>query len=615
MRAAAILAIAGSFHFASAQTPARVHVYERVEITLTAAAKHANPYTGVETWVDLKGPDFNKRCYGFWDGGQTFRVRITSLRPGTWTWVSGSNTADPGLNGKRGSFVSVAWTEAEKRESPNRRGFPRSTPNGHALEFPDGEPFFMVGDFFYPASTWRYRWRDSDEEFEPGDPEAGYKDLLRLRIRQGFNTIFVISSFPSWGYDGRPARFKDRSGVPMRDAWPNGNEDRAENMVNEENERPFFFPGKGDGYPEVGPDFFRINPSYFRYLDKKMDYAADHGVVVLLETLRRDIAPYMKAYYGGTNPDMKKNAVFHYLRWIFARYQAHPVVWAIYHYDCLCAPYGLPPEELRVPLDGYHARYGHPPFGQLVSTNVSGSTYRAWGHTDKAPWLTMHFTGNDPRDHSIGDYALEMYNLPKPLPIYGQEPWYIPNDSAEERRKSRSTMYSQLLNGALAGVAYQAMGLTRGNRENSKQFVNMWVSILWRAAEEVPLAGRFLTAGGVRVQDLAPHRELLSVSKTGTDAKFVHYSDTSKVLQEGWAYCLRTADKRHFKLYFERNAVRPDLSGALPGTTYEAKWFDPRTGEWREAASGALESDGHGRMALPVCPTVTDDWGLSLSAK
>ena len=211
MRAAAILAIAGSFCFAAAQTPGKVHVYERVEITLTAAAKHANPYTGVETWVDLKGPEFSKRCYGFWDGGQTFRVRITSLRPGTWTWVSGSSTTDPGLNGKRGSFVSVAWTEAEKRENPNRRGFPRATPNGHALEYPDGEPFFMVGDFFYPASTWRYRWRDSDERFEPGDPEAGYKDLLQHRIRQGFNTIFVISSFPSWGYDGRPARFKARS--------------------------------------------------------------------------------------------------------------------------------------------------------------------------------------------------------------------------------------------------------------------------------------------------------------------------------------------------------------------------------------------------------------------
>jgi hypothetical protein len=590
-----------------------VHVYDRVEITLTAARERRNPYTDVEVWVDLKGPGFGKRCYGYWDGGRTFRVRVTSTAPGAWTWVSGSNPPDPGLAGKRGSFTSVDWSYADKLVNPNRRGFARPTANGHALVYSDGTPYFIVGDFFYPASTWRYRWRDADEKYAPEDPEAGFKDLLDSRRSQGFNTIFIISSFPSWAYDGRPARFLDKAGVPMRDAWPNGNEDRAENMVNEENERPFFFPGKGAGYPEVGPDFFRINPSYFRYLDKKMDYAADHGFTVLLETLRRDIAPYMKAYYGGADPDMRKNATFHYIRYIFARYQAHPAIFAIYHYDCLCAPYGLPPEELRVPLDGYYKKYGPPPFGQLVTTNVSGSTYRAWGHADKAPWLSLHLTGNNPRDHSIADYVLEMYNLPQPLPIYGQEPWYIPNDSAEERRKSRSTMYSQLMSGALAGVAHQAMGLTRGNRENSKQFVNMWVSIRWQSAAEVPLAGRFLMAEGVRPQDLVPRRELLSVSRTGTEEKFVHYDNTSKILQEGWAYCLRTDDRRNFRIYFERNVTRPDLSGALPDASYRAQWFNPRTGEWASAAGGTLRSDAQGRIVLPAVPSASDDWGLSLS--
>ena len=592
-----------------------VHVYEKVELTFTAAGKYANPYTDVEVWVDLKGPNFSKRCYGFWDGGQTFRVRITSTEPGSWTWVSGSNPADSGLSGKRGSFRSMAWTDREKAQNPNRRGFPRATRNGHALEYPDGTPYFIVGDFFYPASTWRYRWRDSDEKFAVDSPEAGFKDLLQYRKQQGFNMIFIISSYPSWSYDGRPARFKDDAGIPMRDAWPHGNEARAEDMVNEEKERPFFFPGKGVGYPDVGPDYFRLNPSFFRYLDKKMDYAFANGFEVFLETLRRDIAPYMKAYYGATDPDMAKNAVFYYIRYIFARYQADPVVFGIYHYDCVCAPYGLEPADLRVPLDGYHKKYGHPPFGQIVSTNVSGSTYRAWGHTDKAPWLTMHQTGNDPRDHSISEYTLEMYNLPNPIPIYAQEPWYIPNDSAEERRKNRSTMYSNLLQGGLAGVAHQAMGLTRGNRENSSQFVNMWVSIKWQSANEVPLAERFLAADGVRLQDLVPHRELLSVYKTGADRAWAGYGKTSDIRQEGWAYCMRTDDRRHFRLYFERNAARPDLSGAQPDSVYEAKWFDPRTGAWSKAGDGTLRSDAQGRIALPAWPTTADDWGMSLSRK
>jgi hypothetical protein len=32
----------------------KLHVYDKVEITLTAAGQHRNPYTDVEVWVDLK---------------------------------------------------------------------------------------------------------------------------------------------------------------------------------------------------------------------------------------------------------------------------------------------------------------------------------------------------------------------------------------------------------------------------------------------------------------------------------------------------------------------------------------------------------------------------------
>ena len=83
--------------FVSVSAAAPVHVYEKVELTLTATGKYANPYTDVDVWVDLKGPHFNKRCNGFWDGGQTYRVRITPVEPGAWTWVSRSNPSDPGL--------------------------------------------------------------------------------------------------------------------------------------------------------------------------------------------------------------------------------------------------------------------------------------------------------------------------------------------------------------------------------------------------------------------------------------------------------------------------------------------------------------------------------------
>ena len=75
------------------------------------------PVTEVSVWVELSGPHFNKRVYGFWDGGQTFRVRLLATEPGAWKWRSGSNPADPGLAGKSGGFTVTAWTEAEKQQN------------------------------------------------------------------------------------------------------------------------------------------------------------------------------------------------------------------------------------------------------------------------------------------------------------------------------------------------------------------------------------------------------------------------------------------------------------------------------------------------------------------
>ena len=63
-----------------------IHVWEMQELTFTAENTYDNAYTDVMVWVDLTGPDFNKRIYGFWDGGQIFHLRLVATSPGTWTW-------------------------------------------------------------------------------------------------------------------------------------------------------------------------------------------------------------------------------------------------------------------------------------------------------------------------------------------------------------------------------------------------------------------------------------------------------------------------------------------------------------------------------------------------
>ena len=166
---------------ACAAAPA-VHPWEKQELTFTSAGSYANPYTEVTVWVDLTGPGFRKRIYGFWDGGKTFRVRVLATTPGAWSWRSGSTPADAGLAGKSGSFAATAWSQEELQKNPLRRGFLRPTANHHALEQADGTPFFVLGDTWYSVGTNRFKWYDDDQE-RPMGPAAGFNESSSPSMR------------------------------------------------------------------------------------------------------------------------------------------------------------------------------------------------------------------------------------------------------------------------------------------------------------------------------------------------------------------------------------------------------------------------------------------------
>lgn len=99
-----------------------IHCWEVCEITLKASDHYENPDAEVTCWVQMQGPGFNQRvwCHRVGENGQepTFRARYTVPAAGQWTWVSGSNMAsNSGLNGIRGSFSAVDWTEEERGAS------------------------------------------------------------------------------------------------------------------------------------------------------------------------------------------------------------------------------------------------------------------------------------------------------------------------------------------------------------------------------------------------------------------------------------------------------------------------------------------------------------------
>jgi hypothetical protein len=584
-----------------------VHVWEKQEITLQAQNTYANPYTQIDVWVDLNGPNFHKRVYGFWDGGKTFRVRVLATAPGEWSWVSGSSPEDPGLGGRKGSFAAIAWSEAEKAENLCRRGFLRPTPNGHAFEHVDGTPFLLLGDTWWSTPSYRFKWTEDDTP-HPMGPEATFKDMVKFRRAQGFNSVAMIAGFPNWRDDGKPANLAmdNAEKTLIRSAWPDPGTKSAKDQHNEGGQA-FLFPGKVPGYEDVFADVDRVNPAYFAYLDKKIDYLNSQGFIPFIETTRRDSGPAWRKYYQW--PDSYSR----FIQYIFSRYQANNVLLSPIHLDTTFGtirPHSLYSEAADLVL----RKYGPPPFGTLVSTNSSPSSLVNWG---PASWLTFHQTGNDMRTHDNYWYMTEIFNSLPAMPGVAGEPYYsgyrarpgqVLPDAAEggspqDAPYHRSSMYGNFLSGGFGGHIYGAEGIWQANIEPAAQ-IKMWDAFRWEAGALMKHLRTFAFSNGNRFQDLEPDANLVTPSKTQQTGSF-----------EGWAYCARTRQRDFFLIYLEKGVPRQvRVRGAIPEAQYDGSWFDPRTGEWMTIAPGTLTANTAGRIDLPARPS-EEDWGVRLLLK
>jgi hypothetical protein len=591
------------------------------QIDFLAAGDYTNPYADVSLWIDLEGPDFSKRVYGFWDGDRRFKVRWVATRPGDWTWISGSNQpADTGLNGQKGSHSAIDWTDAEKQQNPNRRGFLRSTGNGHALQYADGTPFFLVGDTWWAASTWRLPLTDQPPSADntPG-PGITFQQAVAFRKRQGYNSINIISAYPNWDADHLPCRYRDSNGVTIRSGWekfgvrlPDG-EVTIKDMHDERGYRPFqLMPGR-----TPLSDFDRIVPEYFQSLDRKIQYLNDQGFVAMLETVRRDITPSWEAYF-----DFRPSFI-RFVQYIAARYGAYNLIFSRIHLDAIPKDASLTADQFNEVLTHHHQQYGPMPFGQPVTTLINQSTYIRFGHGQQCPWLTLHSQGNAPRDHGAYPNLEEMFHLKPPYPMINLEPYYAgwltrgnspagerpPADSPRDIYFVRAQMYGNVLSGALAGHVYghaaYDMTTTGEYADPPETRPYFWDALNYRSGAQMQHLKTFVLSEGARFQDLqlasddlAPHKAPGSPER-GLD---------------GWGFMMRTASRDFALLYFEHAARRATLGGLKPDAEYRWTWFDPRTGKWHQPI--ARRTTAQGLLVMPSFPNIgdqaEDDWAAQL---
>ncbi len=593
--------------------PETIHIFEIKEIVLQAENEYDNPYTEVETWVQLTGPEFSRKIYGFWNGENEFVVRIAATKPGLWEWESHSNQDDNGLRDKSGEFTAVEWSEQEKDANPNRRGFIRATKNGRALEYADGHPFFMLGDTWWAASTWRFPLKgiEPDDDYIP-NKDFSFENALHFRKKQNYNTIAIIASFPNWQEDIYPPSYMNEDSIGVRNAWENSGPNTGKDMHDELGNLPF---EPWDKMPVIA-NFDRINPEFFKSLDKKMDYLNEQGFVVFLESVRRDHGPSWKKYFQWPESFAR------YVQYIVARYGVYNIIFAGIHLDAIMKHYSLTSDEFNEALTYHYNKYGGLPYGQPHTSCIARSTYHRFGHGDEAPWLTMHSVGNSKRDHRFYPLIEEIFNLNPPYPCANLEPYYpgwdskwnnivageeaAPN-SERDNYFGRTQMYGSVLSGGLAGHVYGTGafdGTTTGEPEGIRPYI--WDALNYPSGAQLQHMGKFILSEGLLYQDCKPSRELLNPYKS---------KGAPEEGLDGWAFMLLSPNNDVAFTYFENKCEIPEVTGLNENSDYILEWFNPITGEWlEESLKGKTNKDG--KLKLNQFPNGNyiskQDWALKI---
>ncbi len=576
----------------------RTKVWTRIDLTFRASTNFDNPYADALVWVDLEGPDFSRRVYGFWNGGDEWVVRVLANAPGEWHWTSGSSPNDTGLSGQSGRFVAESWTAAELDTNPNRRGMIGASANGRGLQYADGTPFFLLGDTWWSLPSFRFPLAEASETTGTLGPQSTLNDYVAVRKAQGFNCVGLIAAQPAWANDGKPNSLQMDDGTWVRAAWKQPGTQSAKDMHNEGG-RPFEFPGKVPGFEDVFPDMDRINPDYFKVLDRKIDYLNDQGMVPFIEISRRDSGQCWQKFHDWPESYAR------YVHYMIARYGAHITLLSPIHYDYY--EQTIPAEDYNVPINLALERYGKPPFGTLLTANPNPSTLVNFGPDS---WIDLHQSGNV-REHYTYWYLTEMFEAERKPAING-EPYYaglhqlgepyplrVPPDSEDDRIYVRSGLYGSFLSGGLAGFIYGAEGIWQSDVE-PESLHKMWDSFGWESGNQVQHLKTFATVEGQRYLELTPCTEMVVPNKTGPGYAY-----------KGWSYCAATPDRSLVMLYFEADApMEARLRGVKPGDRFQPRFFDPRNGKWHEPGE-AVSVPRNGVLPLPPRPDAMD-WGLML---
>jgi hypothetical protein len=497
--------------------------WQRFEEAFYSQAAYDNPVQEARLMVRFVSPTGGEYAVsGFWDGGETWRVRFSPGEEGEWRYSTRcDNLNDTGLHEQTGIFTC---TPASGTTRFNRHGPVQLSSNRRYLTHADGTPFFWLAD-----TCWNGPLRSTDAE---------WKHYLAVRTEQKFSAVQWVATqwiaAPDGDIDGRMA-YEGRTRI-------------------------------------------KINPEFFQRLDGKLEainQAGLLGVPVLLWAANWGLPSVMAVNPGLSLPEDQAVLLADYMA---ARWGAYDVVWILAGDGSYRGEKAGRWQRIGRQVFGKqpHAPAALHPAG--LQWNLDEFINEDW--LDMVGYQSSHSNGRRALSWLVNGPPANDWRRTPYRPFFNLEPNYEGHIDYSTRRPIgahavRRAAYWSLLNAPTAGVSYGGHGVWGWDDGSGPPVAHpsSGVPLPWQEALQMPgaqqmgmLAELFTNLDWQRLEPL-PDLQLIRRGML-----FPQYTITNSATRRGDLAVFYLPDNE--RVEFNQDRLMHGL---------KASWFNPRNSEWSRA--------------------------------
>lgn len=527
----------------------QAEVWKRTDIILTSEKEYTNPYLDVEIDAVFEHTDGTKiHLYGFWNGEDEWRVRFSPTKTGTWSYTITSS--DTANTGLHNVSGKVEAVPNTGNTDLDQHGFVRISDNGRYFTYDDGTPFYWLGDTNWQAPNYV-------STTQCNYPDCKCQNQFQHEVDDRLNKGFTV----------------------YQTYFDSGENDGGGQLATTSEPSLWL-----DQYNMINPDTFTDK------IDGMFDYLADNGMVIALGY----------GVHSHTVNGMGQEAVEQISRYLTARYASYPVVWITAqeitgepHYNVWKAS-----AEIVDQGDGYN----HPQGAHMFPMDNNNAYAR---DLDEQPWHEWWGlqNGHGPTQQSK-DFYKSYWDNEKVKPFLELEANYedITCGGFNGYDASRISAWRTNLMGSY-GFTYGTTGVwansysTAGNTGwyGSFSFEPWYMGLDKPGSHEMTYLRKFFEY--VRFYELIPRFNDTAYSNCTAENKLVASTEDGKT---------------YVAYFYNKDLSTGSLSALNTDDVYTARWYNPLTGKFADAAEGITSADG--TYEIPKKPT-TGDWVFLLTSE